>query len=78
MEFLGVVSITAQIAIATIILYYVVELLPMPGQMKLVVQALIILVAVLAVMSSFATEFGATNPVTPPRPNSPANPSIIR
>jgi hypothetical protein len=77
MEFLSVVSITAQVAIAVIILYYVVELLPMPSHMKMIVQALIILVALLAVLSSFATEL-PSNPVTPSRPNSPANPSIIK
>jgi len=77
MEFLGVVSVTAQVAIAVIILYYVVELLPMPGHMKTIVQALIILVAVLAVLSSFSEQLPSSS-VTPPRPHSPANPSIIK
>jgi hypothetical protein len=77
MDVISLLQWAAELAIAAIILYYVVELLPMPTNMKRVVQALIILVCVLAVLDkAIGRPSGGT--LLAPRPLSPANPSIIR
>jgi hypothetical protein len=54
------------------ILYYVVLLLPMPRHMQQVVQALIILVAILVVLSMFVG-----TPIRPALPASPGGPPSI-
>ena len=54
MNFILLVASAAEIAIATIVLWYVVDLLTtMPANMRMVVKYLIILVAVLVVISMF-------------------------
>jgi hypothetical protein len=71
-SFLPIVAEAAKIAIAVIILYYVVLLLPMPRHMQQVVQALIILVAILVVLSMFVG-----TPIRPALPASPGGPPSI-
>jgi hypothetical protein len=57
MNFIMIVASTAEIAIATIILWYVVDLLTaMPGNMRMVVKCLIVLVAILVVISMIVGE----------------------
>jgi hypothetical protein len=54
MNFIALVTSTAEIAIATIILWYIVDLLTtMPENMRMVVKCLIVLVAILVVISMF-------------------------
>lgn len=54
MSFILIVISAAEIAIATIILWYVVDLLTtMPANMRMVVKCLIVLVAILVVISMF-------------------------
>jgi hypothetical protein len=54
MNFIMLVASTAEIAIATIILWYIVDLLTtMPTNMRMVVKCLIVLVAILVVISMF-------------------------
>jgi dolichyl-phosphate-mannose--protein O-mannosyl transferase len=54
MNFILLVASAAEIAIATIILWYVVDLLTtMPENMRMVVKCLIVLVAILVVISMF-------------------------
>jgi hypothetical protein len=54
MNFVVLVASAAEIAIATIILWYVVELLTiMPENIRMLVKCLIVLVAILAVISMF-------------------------
>jgi hypothetical protein len=69
----------AELAIAAIILFYVVEMLAMPTNMKRTCQGLIVLIAVL---SLFGGLLGSAPPpashVGPLAPNSPSNPSNIR
>ena len=61
---------TAEIAIATIILWYVVDLLTaMPVNMRMVVKCLIVLVAILVVISMFVGQ--------PMHVGLPANPAPL-
>jgi hypothetical protein len=54
MNFIPIVVAISEIAIATIILWYVVDLLTaMPANMRMVVKCLIVLVAILVVISMF-------------------------
>jgi hypothetical protein len=54
MNFITFIASTAEIAIATIILWYIVDLLTtMPANMRMVVKCLIVLVAILVVISMF-------------------------
>jgi hypothetical protein len=54
MNFILLIVSAAEIAIATIILWYVVDLLTtMPPNMRMVVKCLIVLVAILVVISMF-------------------------
>ena len=54
MNFILLVASAAEIAVATIILWYVVDLLTtMPPNMRMVVKCLIVLVAILVVISMF-------------------------
>jgi dolichyl-phosphate-mannose--protein O-mannosyl transferase len=54
MNFIPLIASAAEIAIATIILWYVVDLLTtMPENMRMVVKYLIVLVAILVVFSMF-------------------------
>lgn len=79
MNVIPLIIYAAELALAAIILFYVVEMLTIPSNMKRVCQGLIILIAILSVIGAL---FGTTPlPLThvgPLAPNSPSNPSIIR
>jgi hypothetical protein len=79
MNVIPVIIYAAELAIAAIILFYVVEMLPMPVNMKRVCQGLIVLIAILSVIGEL---LGSAPPpashVGPIAPNSQSNPSIIR
>ncbi|MBN8941896.1 MAG: hypothetical protein J0H01_20480 [Rhizobiales bacterium] len=79
MNVIPLIIYAAELAVAAIILFYVVDMLTMPANMKRVCQALIILIAVLSVLGAMlgaAPAAGAR--VGPLSPLSPSNPSIIR
>jgi dolichyl-phosphate-mannose--protein O-mannosyl transferase len=70
MNFIALVTSTAEIAIATIILWYIVDLLTtMPENMRMVVKCLIVLVAILVVISMFVGQ--------PMHVGLPANPAPL-
>ncbi len=79
MNVIPVIIYAAELALAAIILFYVVEMLTIPSNMKRVCQGLIILIAILSVIGVL---LGSAPPpashVGAPAPNSPSNPSIIR
>lgn len=79
MNVISVIIYAAELALAAIILFYVVEMLTMPANMKRVCQALIVLIAILSVIGVL---LGSAPPpashVGPLAPNSPGNPSVIR
>jgi hypothetical protein len=79
MNVIPVIIYAAELALAAIILFYVVEMLTIPGNMKRICQGLIILIAILSVIGML---LGSAPPpashVGPITPNSPSNPSIIR
>jgi hypothetical protein len=76
---ISVIIYAAELAVAAIILFYVVEILTMPVNMKRVCQGLIVLIAILSVIGVL---LGSAPPpashVGPLSPNSPSNPSIVR
>jgi hypothetical protein len=79
MNVISVIIYAAELAVAAIILFYVVEILTMPVNMKRVCQGLIVLIAILSVIGVL---LGSAPPpashVGPLSPNSPSNPSIVR
>ena len=79
MNVIPVIIYAAELAVAAIILFYVVEMLTIPANMKRVCQGLIVLIAILSVIGVL---LGSTPPpashVGPLSPNSPSNPSIVR
>jgi hypothetical protein len=79
MNIIPVIIYAAELAVAAIILFYVIEMLTMSGNMKRVCQGLIVLIAILSVIGEL---LGSAPPpashVGPIAPNSPSNPSIIR
>ena len=79
MNVISVIIYAAELAVAAIILFYVVEMLTMPANMKRVCQGLIVLIAILSVIGVL---LGSAPPsashVGPLAPNSPSNPSTIR
>ena len=79
MNVISVIIYAAELAVAAIILFYVVEILTMPANMKRVCQGLIVLIAILSVIGVL---LGSAPPpvshVGPLSPNSPSNPSTIR
>ena len=79
MNLIPVIIYAAELALAAIILFYVVDMLTMPANMKRICQGLIVLIAVLSVIG---TLLGSAPPpashVGPIAPNSPSNPSMIR
>ena len=79
MNIIPVIIYAGELAVAAIILFYVIEMLTMPGNMKRVCQGLIVLIAILSVIGEL---LGSAPPpashVGPIAPNSPSNPSIIR
>jgi hypothetical protein len=79
MNVIPLIFYAAELAIAAIILFYVVELLTMPANIKRVCQGLIVLVAILSVIGVLVGSAPSpTSHVGPIAPNSPSNPSIIR
>jgi hypothetical protein len=79
MNVIPVIIYASELALAAVILFYVVEMLTMPANMKRVCQGLIILIAILSVIGVL---LGSAPPpashVGPIAPNSPSNPSTIR
>lgn len=79
MNVIPLIIYAAELALCAIILFYVVEMLAIPANMKRVCQALIILIAILSVVGDL---LGSAPPpashIGPTAPNSPSNPSIIR
>ena len=79
MNVIPLIIYASELALAAIILFYVVEMLAMPANMKRVCQGLIILIAILSVIGVL---LGSAPPpashVGPTAPNSPSNPSIVR
>jgi hypothetical protein len=79
MNVIPVIIYAAELALAAIILFYVVEILTMPANMKRACQALIVLIALLSVIGVL---LGSAPPpashVGPLAPNSPSNPSLLR
>ena len=79
MNVISVIIYAAELALAAIILFYVIDMLTMPANMKRICQSLIILIAVLSVIGVL---LGSAPPpashVGPLAPNSPSNPSVVR
>jgi hypothetical protein len=79
MNVIPVIIYAAELAVPAIILFYVVEMLTIPANMKRVCQGLIVLIAILSVIGVL---LGSAPPpashVGPLSPNSPSNPSIVR
>lgn len=79
MNVIPVIIYASELAIAAIILFYVVEMLTMPVNMKRVCQGLIVLIAVLSVIGILLGSAPApASHVGPISPSSPSNPSMIR
>lgn len=79
MNIIPVIIYAAELALAAIILFYVIEMLTMPANMKRVCQALIVLIAALSVIGLLlGSEPPPVSHVGPISPNSERNPSIIR
>lgn len=66
MSVIPTIIYAAELALAVIILFYVVEMLPIPANMKRVCQALIILIAVLSVLGMLVGAPVRTGLLTPP------------
>jgi hypothetical protein len=79
MNLIPLIIYAAELALAAIILFYVVDMLTMPANMKRVCQGLIVLIAILSVIGAL---LGSAPPpashIGPTSPSSPSNPSIIR
>lgn len=79
MNLIPLIIYAAELALAAIILFYVVDMLTMPVNMKRVCQGLIVLIAILSVIGAV---LGSAPPpashVGPLAPNSPSNPSMVR
>jgi hypothetical protein len=79
MNIIPLIIYAAELSLAAIILFYVIEMLTMPENMKRVCQALIILIAVLSVIGLLlGAEPARGSHIGPISPNSLTNPSIIR
>jgi len=79
MNVISVIIYAAELAVAAIILFYVVEMLTIPANMKRVCQGLIVLIAILSVVGQLlGTPPPPASHVGPIAPNSPSNPSTIR
>jgi hypothetical protein len=68
MSIIPLIIYAAELAVAVIILYYVIEMISMPGNMKRVCQLLIVLIAVLSVlqMAVAGTAMSLPRPLTSP------------
>jgi hypothetical protein len=78
MGIIPLIIYAAELALAAIILFYVVEFLPIPSNMKRVCQGLIVLIAILSVLGMLLGSPVRSGSLTPPNPSNPLNPSIIR
>ncbi len=79
MNVIPVIIYAAELALAAIILFFIIEMLTMPVNMKRVCQGLIVLIAILSVIGELlGSAPPAASHVGPIAPNSPSNPSIIR
>lgn len=79
MNVISAIIYAAELAIAAIILFYVVEMLTMPANMKRVCQGLIVLIAILSVVGVLlGSGPQPASHVGPLAPNSPSNPSTVR
>jgi hypothetical protein len=79
MNVISVIIYAAELAVAAIILFYVIEMLTMPANMRRVCQGLIVLIAILSVVGVLlGSEPPPASHVGPFAPNSPSNPSTIR
>jgi hypothetical protein len=79
MTLIPLIIYAAELALAAIILFYVVEMLTMPANMKRVCQGLIVLIAILSVIGAVLGSAPAPAArIGPISPNSPSNPSLIR
>lgn len=76
LTFIALTIYAAEVAIVGLILWFVVEFLPMPTNAKRVTQLLIALVCILSVL---LTTINDTPPqrITAPNPSTPSNPSSI-
>jgi hypothetical protein len=78
MNIIPLIIYAAELALAAIILFYVIEMLTMPANMKRVCQALVILIAALSVIGFLlGSEPVRGERIGPLSPNSPTNPSIV-
>ena len=73
---LSVIIYVATLALAGIILWYVIEFLPIPAMMKIVAQLLLALILILSGISVATTKGSASDYPMVPIPKAPA--SIIR
>jgi hypothetical protein len=79
MNVIPVIIYAAELAVPAIILFYVVEMLTIPANMKRVCQGLIVLIAILSVIGVLlGSAPSPASHVGPLSPNSPSNPSIVR
>ena len=78
MAVIPLIIYAAQLAVACIILFYVIEMITMPTNMKRICQALIVLIAVLSVLGALIGPGPSMARVGPLNPMTPATPSIIR
>jgi hypothetical protein len=78
MGIIPLIIYAAELALAAIILFYVVEFLPIPSNMKRVCQGLIVLIAILSVLGMLLGSPVRSGSLIPPNPSSPLNPSLIR
>ena len=79
MNVIPVIIYASELALAAIILFYVVEMLPMPTNMKRACQGLIVLIAILSVIGVLLSSAPPpASHIGPIAPNSPSNPSVIR
>jgi hypothetical protein len=80
-DVLALIDYAARLAIAGILLWYVVEALPMPAPMRRVTQGLIVLVLLLAVLARVTSDEPRRpigSDLIPPNPATPQRPSIVR
>ncbi|MCW2318965.1 hypothetical protein M2322_004534 [Rhodoblastus acidophilus] len=79
MNIIPLIIYAAELTLASIILFYVIEMLTIPANIKRVCQALIILIASLSVLGFLlGSQPPPASHVGPLFPNSPTNPSSIR
>lgn len=80
MDILALIIEALKLFVAAVLLWYLVEYLPVPERIKRAVQIAIALICVLTAISLVAVPVRASSgsAVTPSHPLSPAHPSIIK